>query len=78
MKLSLYDKYRLWRITQNKTMIDKLKSRKLWATVIAGALATIGTNIGVSSDLINTLVQLVMVYVGSQAVVDAASAATKK
>ena len=72
MRLSLLDKIRLYRLTQNKTMIEKLKSRKLWATVVAGALAILGGQLGIDNELANHLIQLVMVYISGQAVVDAA------
>ena len=70
MKLSLLNKLRLYRLTQNKAMIEKLKSRKLWATVIAAALATLGGQLGVSQDLIENIVQLVMAYVIGQGIAD--------
>ncbi len=72
MKLSLINKLRLYRLTQNKAMIEKLKSRKLWATVIAAALAALGGQLGVSHDLIENIVQLVMAYVIGQGIADVA------
>jgi len=70
MKLSLINKLRLYRLTQNKAMIEKLKSRKLWATVIAATLATLGSQLGVSPDLVENIVQLVMAYVIGQGIAD--------
>lgn len=75
MKLSFFDKLKLLKLSQNKTMITKLKSRKLWATVIAATLATLGSQLGVDSELVNKLIEMVMVYVTAQAVVDSVGAA---
>ena len=70
MKLSFFDKLKLFKLSQNKVMIAKLQSRKLWATVIAAALATLGSQLGVDSELVNKLIEMVMVYITAQAVVD--------
>lgn len=76
-KLSLWDKLRLLRLLNNKAMLEKLKSRKLWATVIAATLVTLGQQLGVSPDMVENLVQLVMAYVIGQGIADAGVAIKK-
>jgi len=73
MKFSLLMKLRLWRLTQDKTMIEKLKSRKMWAVVITAALVTLGGQLGVSQDIVDAIVRLVIGYVAAQGVADAAA-----
>lgn len=51
-------------------MIEKLKSRKLWATVGVAAFTAFATQLGVSEDTINNIIALAMVYIGGQAAVD--------
>ncbi len=52
--------------------MDRLKSRKLWVTIAAGALVAFGEQFGIVLDdaTVLSLVGLVAAYVGGQAVVD--------
>lgn len=77
MKLTLFDKLKLYKLSQDKVMIEKLKSRKLWATVIGGALAVLGSELGVDAGLVDKLVNMIMVYISAQAVVDTVEAHKK-
>lgn len=58
-------------------MFDKLKSRKLWATVLGAALVTFGSAIGIPDSVSAKIIPLVIAYVGGQSVVDAATAIKK-
>jgi len=51
-----------------KLDISKLKSRKLWMTILTGALATLGTQLGLDPGLMDKLIYLGMTYIGAQAV----------
>jgi len=70
MKLSFLDKLKLYKLSKNKLMLEKLQSRKLWATVIGGALAVLGSELGLDAALVDKLVSMIMVYITAQAVVD--------
>lgn len=59
-------------------MFEKLKSRKLWATVAASAFAAFGGSMGIPEAVVAKVTMLVMAYVGGQSVVDAATAVAKK
>ena len=52
--------------------MDRLKSRKLWVTVAAGALVAFGEQFGVDldSEQLIAIGSMVLAYIGSQAVVD--------
>lgn len=52
--------------------MDKLKSRKLWVTVLATAMVTIAEAVGIdlSQDSLIALATIVIAYVAGQAVVD--------
>lgn len=73
---NLRDKLRLvlWyrKIKKDKHMIEKLKSRKLWVLVLAGALTPILSTLGVPEEIIAKLVGLAMVYIGGESLNDAA------
>lgn len=77
MKLTLFDKIKLYKLSKDKVMIEKLKSRKLWATVIGGALAVLGSELNIDADLVDKLVSMLMVYISAQAVVDSVEASKK-
>ena len=77
-RLTILDKYHIYQLTKNKTMISKLKSRKLWVTVAATALATLGTQLGMEPALVDKLIYLAMTYIGAQAWVDSSEAAAAK
>ena len=66
------------KISKDKTMIEKLKSRKLWITVGVAALTTLLSNLGISSELINEIINLAMTYVVVQGTVDATTILKKE
>lgn len=74
--------WRLWRlwsrlkqIPEDQVMLDKLKSRKLWAMVLAAVLNVLNSALGLLDDAaLASLNQLIMLYIGGQAVVDTAAA----
>lgn len=49
---------------------EKLKSRKLWATVIGGAIVTLGEAVGISSAVSQNLVAIIAAYVVGQGIAD--------
>jgi len=51
-------------------MIEKLKSRKLWATIIGGILVSLGDAVGLSPDAVQWLVTLITGYVVGQGIAD--------
>ena len=73
-KLGLWDKLKLLRLLSDKTMFEKLKSRKLWATVLGAALLSLGGQLGISQDLTEQLVQLIAAYIIGQGIADAGAA----
>ena len=68
-KLRLFLKLR--HLSQDKAMIDKLKSRKLWVAVLGAALVALLNGLGLSSELVNQIVALLATYIGGQSLVDA-------
>ena len=52
--------------------MEKIRSRKLWITVLAGALVAFGGQFGIDldSEQLIAIGGMVLAYVGSQAVVD--------
>ncbi|MGA0207490.1 MAG: outer membrane beta-barrel protein [Ilumatobacteraceae bacterium] len=50
--------------------LDKLKSRKLWATVLGSALVTIGTEMGFPQDTVTGLVAILVAYLLGQGIAD--------
>ena len=58
-------------------MKEKLASRKLWAAVVGAALATLGNHLGLSPDIVQTAVTVIMTYIGGQSIVDAVAASRK-
>jgi len=77
IKLALLAKRILKALPDIEVMKEKLASRKLWAAVAGAALVTFGNQLGLAPDMVTTIVNLVMVYIGGQAVVDAAAAVKK-
>lgn len=57
-------------LPDNEIMKNKLKSRKLWAAVLGGALNAFGGQLGLSPDILLNISQLIMVYIGGQAIAD--------
>ena len=83
--MRLRDKMRLARLANRvlnglpdiELMKEKLASRKLWAAVVGAALAALGSQLGVSPDLIETAVTVIVTYIGGQSIVDAVAAVRK-
>jgi hypothetical protein len=80
--MNIFDAFKLWRIfskvktsiKEDKTMTEKLKSRKLWAMILAGALTAANSMLGIVPDeSMKWILELVMVYIGGQAIADAAA-----
>lgn len=57
-------------------MSDRLKSRKLWVTILALALVTIGGAVGVDLDAeqLDAVIWIVAAYLGGQGITDAGKA----
>ena len=73
--LGLKDKWELFKLYRRRSVVlEKLKSRKLWAAVIGGALTVLLTQLGVAEETVHHLVQIVAVYISGQAAVDLAAA----
>jgi hypothetical protein len=70
-RLTWMDKFKLLRLTQDDTMMTKLKSRKLWVTVLTAALLTLSQQLGLDPELTTKLVALAASYVLGQSIVDA-------
>ncbi len=64
------------KLTSDKAMMEKLKSRKFWAMVAAGTIVLFGEQLGVSTEATHWLAGLVASYIVGQGAVDAAAAAT--
>ncbi len=52
-------------------MFEKLKSRKLWVTAIAGLVVTFGTAVGFPEDAVREVVAIAVAYVLGQGIADA-------
>lgn len=57
-------------------MLDKLKSRKLWAAVAGSALGTFLAQLGLSELMIGTILSPVIAYILGEAHIDAKAAGT--
>jgi hypothetical protein len=55
---------------QKKAMMDKLKSRKLWAAVIGSLIVSLGDQLGLSPDATQWLATIVTGYVIGQGIAD--------
>lgn len=55
-------------------MITKLKSRKLWAAVIGGVIATLGDQLGIPAESTQYVAAIVIGYILGQGAVDTAAA----
>lgn len=60
------------KLANDKTMIEKLKSRKLWATVGGVALTALLSQLGVDPAWTDKIVQLILGYVLTEGIVDTA------
>ncbi|MCU9930987.1 hypothetical protein OFL77_27015, partial [Escherichia coli] len=61
---------KLWRIIKDKTMLEKLKSRKLWVTVVTAAVVALSNQLGIDAELTTKLVGLAAAYVLGQGLAD--------
>jgi len=85
----LIDAYKAYRkvkpvadVLQREGTVDKLKSRKLWVTVIIAAIGALLAGIGLEADkaqpILDWLSTILMTYIGGQAVVDVTTAIMAK
>jgi hypothetical protein len=51
-------------------MFEKLKSRKLWAAVIGGAVAAFGNALGLDEGTVHHLVTVIVGYIVGQGIAD--------
>ena len=56
-------------------MLEKLKSRKLWAAVAGAAFATFGTSMGIPEPIVAKVTAIIIAYIAGQSIADAAAAA---
>ena len=56
-----------------KMDLSKLKSRKLWATIIGTIIVSVGGSIGLSPDAVTPLAAMISAYVLGQGIADAGS-----
>jgi hypothetical protein len=81
MKLSLWQKIKLARLVNkllnDDKMIEALKSKKLWVTVLGTALITLGTQLGFEAEQVNQVVNLLMTYLIGQSAIDTVIASKK-
>ena len=72
--LSLAEKWKLfWQLTNPKKrndMFNKLKSRKLWATIAGVLITAFGKELGISPDATAWIAGIVASYVLGQGVAD--------
>lgn len=52
-------------------MIDKLKSRKLWAALIGTIIVTLGDHLGISPEMTQWVATIITGYVIGQGIADA-------
>jgi len=52
-------------------MIEKLKSRKLWAAVLTAAINIVGANIGLTPDQLLSITAVASAFIIGQGVADA-------
>ncbi len=59
------------KLTKDKTMIAKLKSRKLWAAILGAALLSLGNAVGLTPELTQGIVTIITGYIIGQGIADA-------
>lgn len=52
-------------------MLEKLKSRKLWAAVIAAVITTVGGHLGLTPDQLTAINTVIAAYIVGQGIADA-------
>ena len=73
MSLRLYYKlWRIWRWTKGVQIVDmeRLKSRKLWITILGSLAVTVLVQIGAPESVVENVRWIVVTYLGGQAAVD--------
>lgn len=62
----------LWKLYQISRRIDmeKLKSRKLWATIIGSLVMSVGVQIGLTEDQCQWIVTIITGYIVGQGIAD--------
>jgi hypothetical protein len=70
--LSLWDKIKLARLASNTAMLEKLKSRKLWAAVVGSVIVALGDQLGLDKDTTLKIAAIVGSYVIGQGLADGA------
>lgn len=82
--MSMLDIFKIWKLynrikllKEDKVMQEKLKSRKLWVTVLTTALVTINSAVGlVPEDTMHWLIGFIGTYLAGQSAVDAVQGGT--
>lgn len=59
-------------------MLEKLKSRKLWAAIAGSALTILGSSLGLPEAITTNVNHILMAYIAGQGIVDAATALKAK
>jgi len=57
-----------------ESLVEKLKSRKLWVAVIAAALLALADQLGIDKEAADNIVQIVAAYLLAQGVKDSVEA----
>ena len=65
-------------INKKKSMFQKLKSRKLWATIIGALIVSGGKEVGLTPDMTQWIATIVTGYVIGQGIADAGQAVSAK
>lgn len=75
---AIWNGVRIWRHLKKIAMIEKLKSRKLWVTIISGVVFAIGGAMKIDPETLQPLLVLAASYILGQGAVDAVAAARKE
>lgn len=62
----------IWKLygIARRVNVDKLKSRKLWATVVGGFIMTVGPQVGLTADQCQWIATLIAGYLVGQGIAD--------
>lgn len=72
IRLALFANRLLDALPNIEVMKEKLASRKLWAAVAGAMLTTFGQQLGLSPEILNNIVTIIVAYIAGQGIVDAA------
>ena len=64
-------------LIKNQAMLDKFKSRKLWAAVIGAAIVALGDQLGLAPDTVQWIGTIITGYVVGQGIADAGAQGVK-